>query len=187
MLFFSKKRTLSRSLARAYVRFLKLRDNPRQIALGFALGSFMSMMPFFGFQIALSVLFAAFFKWNKISAAMATWISNPFTYPFIYSSTYLLGSKIVGSEKPFGLPQDAGLSFISKMFHKAPEIVISLTVGGIVVGLPVAVASYYLVYVITRRYQNKIKEKVVRQREKLLRKKQNIKSNTLKKDSLENL
>ena len=187
MSFLPKKSTLSRTLKRTYVRFLKLRGNPQQISLGFALGSLISVMPFFGFQIASSVLLAALFKWSKIASAMATWISNPFTFPFIYSLTYFVGAKLIGYEKPFGFPDDAGLSFFSKMLHKGPEIFISLTVGGVVVGLPLAVVSYYLAYVIIRRYQERIKEKVARQREKFMSKRikeQYIKSDTLDKEPL---
>ena len=154
-----EKKTIKEALKRWYSRFLKLRGSPREIALGVALGSFFAIMPFFGFQIALSVFFAALFGWNKISAAMATWISNPFTYPFIYSFTYLIGSKIVGTQKPLGLPDDAGLSFVSKMVHKAPEIFVSLTVGGVLVGLPLAVISYYLSYGVIHRYQERHKKK----------------------------
>jgi uncharacterized protein (DUF2062 family) len=187
----STKKTFLRTLKRTYVRFLKLRGNPREIALGFALGVFIGLMPFLGFQIALAVVFAAFFKWNKISAVMATWISNPLTYPFIYSFTYLVGSTFIGTEKPFGLPDDSGLSFMSRMLHKAPEIFISLSVGGVIVGLPAAVISYYLTYLIIHRYQERIKTKAARRKKKLmnLRKKEKNtnRSSPLKRDSLTRL
>lgn len=168
-----EKKTIIEALKKAYVRFLKLRGRPREIALGFALGAFFAIMPFFGFQIALSVFFAALLGWNKFSAAMATWISNPLTYPFIYSFTYFIGSKFVGTQKPLGLPDDAGLTFISKMLHKAPEMLVSLTIGGVITAIPVAVISYYFSYEVIHRYQERLKKKKAeQQQEKRIKRRQ---------------
>jgi len=44
---------------KAFERFIKIHGNPREIALGFALGVFVGMSPTYGFQIALGVFFAA--------------------------------------------------------------------------------------------------------------------------------
>ena len=42
-----KRRTVE-SCKKAYSRFVKIRGNPREIALGFALGLFVGMSPFMG-------------------------------------------------------------------------------------------------------------------------------------------
>lgn len=55
---------------RAYERLLKIRGEPNQIALGFALGLFVGMSPTMGFQIVVAVSLAALLKWNKISTAI---------------------------------------------------------------------------------------------------------------------
>ena len=67
-----------------YRRFIKLRGDPRGIALGFALGLFIGMTPSIGFQMVIAAAIAASLKWNKISAAMGVWITNPLTAPLVY-------------------------------------------------------------------------------------------------------
>jgi len=55
---------------------------------------------------------------------------------------------------------------------KAPEIFWALTTGGIVLGLPLAVAGYYFSYSVVQKYQDDIKEKLVKSKEKLAQKKE---------------
>ena len=64
---------LLKSIVRTYERFLKIRGQPREIALGFALGLFVGMTPFIGLHTVTAVPLAALLKWNKISAAVAVW------------------------------------------------------------------------------------------------------------------
>ncbi len=52
-------------LRKPYDRFLKIKGDPREIALGMALGLFVGMSPFMGIQMAVAVFLAAIFKWNK--------------------------------------------------------------------------------------------------------------------------
>jgi uncharacterized protein (DUF2062 family) len=59
------------------------------------------------------------------------------------------------------------LSEMPEMFSKAPKIFFALTIGGILLGLPLAVASYYLSYAVIRKYQEKLKEKVVKRVKKI--------------------
>jgi uncharacterized protein (DUF2062 family) len=79
-------------VGKTYERFLKIRGTPREIGLGFAIGLFVGMSPTMGFQMAIAVFLAAVFKWNKISAAAAVWITNPVTAPIIYGVTYFIGA-----------------------------------------------------------------------------------------------
>ena len=94
-------------LYKAYKRFLKIRGQPREIALGFALGLFVGMSPFIGLHTVIAVPLAALFKWNKLSSAISVWFTNAATAPIIYSITYLVGAKILGIKKG---PQNAGRS-----------------------------------------------------------------------------
>ena len=149
---------------KAYERFLRIRGTPREIALGFALGLFVGMSPFLGFQIAIAVFLAAVFEWNKISAAVGVWISNPLTIPVIYPVTYLLGAKVLGIEEIYAFPRTMDMAWILEMIRSAPEIISILTLGGILAGLPVAVAGYFFVYTAVNKYQEEIKRKLAERR-----------------------
>jgi uncharacterized protein (DUF2062 family) len=157
---------------KAYDRFLKIRGHPREIALGFALGLFVAMTPFLGLHTIVAVAVAALFKWNKISAAVSVWITNAVTIPIIYSITYLIGAGIMGLDKAINLKELNSLSAIGDLILQTPEIVWAMTVGGVVVGLPLAVIGYYVAFSITRRYQEEIKAKIARSKEKLAQKRQ---------------
>ena len=155
------------SFIKVYERFIKIRGEPRNIALGFALGLFVGMSPTMGFQIAIAVFFAALFKWNKISAAIGVWITNPVTAPFIYGITYVTGTKLLGIKTAYILNAEIHLDTVHKILHKAPEIFWALIIGGVIVGLPLAVAGYYISYSAITRYQEDVKRKIAKQKERL--------------------
>lgn len=145
---------------KAYYRFLKIRGNPREIALGFALGIFVSMTPFMGLHTAIAVPLAALFKWNKFSAALAVWISNPLSAPAIYGITYYIGAKVLLIQDGYKLPAEFSLDALFYTLRSAPEIIGILTVGGIVVGLPLAVLGYYFSLKAITEYRESIRSKL---------------------------
>jgi hypothetical protein len=145
---------------RAYQRFLKIRGHPREISLGFALGLFVGMSPFMGLHTAIAVLLAALFKWNKISAALAVWISNPFTAPVIYSLTYLIGAKVLSYENSYALPRSFDLDALLVIIRSAPEIIWVFIIGGVVAGIPLAIAGYFGAYLAIFEYRQNLKPKL---------------------------
>lgn len=154
-----------------YDRLVKIRGEPREIALGFALGIFIGMSPTIGFQTAIAVFFASILKWNKISAAVGVWISNPLTAPFIYGITYLIGASLLGVEKAdSGLADTLDSTAVFALLSKTPEIIWALIVGGLITGLPLAVFGYYFCHSAVRKYQEDFKMKLARQKEKLAKK-----------------
>jgi uncharacterized protein (DUF2062 family) len=147
-------------LRKAYYRFLKIRGNPREIALGFALGLLVGMSPFMGLHMAIAVPLAALFKWNKFSAALSVWISNPLSAPVIYGITYYVGKKVLFIENGYQLPTEFSLDALIYTLQKAPGIIGILTVGGIVVGLPVAAVGYYFALKAITEYRESIRLKI---------------------------
>ena len=135
--------------------------------MGFALGLFVGMTPSMGFQMVIAAALAASLKWDKISAAMGVWITNPVTAPFIYSVTYFVGAKIYGTSKIFTPPDELTVTIAKKILAKSPGIFYSLTIGGIVLGVPLAIAGYVISYMLVSRYQDDLKKKIARQKEKV--------------------
>lgn len=162
-----KRGSLNNSLKRAYERFLKIRGSPREIALGFALGLFIGMTPTIGFQMPIAIFVAALFRWNKISAALAVWITNPLTAPLIYSFSYFVGAKMLGFKIAPKLL--TGLDF-STLKEAGAKILLATTVGGVVVGIPLALLGYYLAFSVVHGYQTKLKHRVAAKKEKLVKK-----------------
>lgn len=186
-----------KALARLYIRLLKIRGEPKEIALGFALGIFIGMTPTIGFQMAIAIPLASLLTWNKISAAIGVWISNPLTAPFIYTLTYYLGSNLLGLSEQHNV--GAMISLLSdipciiwrSIIGKAPENmelaktltdILSQTsiflwacaIGGVIVGLPLAVAAYYFSFSAVKKYQIQIRQKLAAQKAKLAHRKEEI-------------
>ncbi|MBF0099808.1 MAG: DUF2062 domain-containing protein [Desulfobacterales bacterium] len=138
-----KKRFLS-ALEESKHRILKIRGNPKEIALGFGLGLFVGYTPTMGFQMAIAVFFATLFNWNKISAAAAVWITNPLTAPFLYWINYVVGAKLLGMTQSVSIKNLGTLPGLLELIKTAPDIFLALTVGGVVIGLPLAILGYYL-------------------------------------------
>lgn len=169
-----QKESIRRALFKVYERFVKIRGQPKEIALGFALGIFIGMTPTMGAQIPIAIFLAAFFKWSKIAATFGVWITNPITAPFIYGVNYTIGAKLMGLEPAMKLPESLTWGLVKKMLQKAPRVLGALTVGGSVIGLPLAVLSYYLSYTAIEKYQMNIRKKLAQQKARLAGTKEKI-------------
>jgi uncharacterized protein (TIGR03546 family) len=168
-------------LKKAYTRFLKIRGEPREIALGFSLGLLVGMTPAMGFHTVIAVFFATLFKWNKISAVLAVWITNPFTAPVIYSMNYVVGAKAMGLTKAYKLSDGLTSSTFLEMIKKTPEIFGAMTIGGFIIGIPLSLIGYHFIYSAISRYQEDIKRKLVEQKLKHAIRKEQRKLRKIKK------
>ncbi|GAK60286.1 hypothetical protein U27_00177 [Candidatus Vecturithrix granuli] len=136
-----------------------IQGDPRNIAKGFALGIFVGMTPTMGIQMAIAAFLAALLKWNPISAMMGVWITTPATAPAIYGVTYLVGAKIYTSLTDQRLPMSFRVRELPEMLAKTPKIFTALTIGGVLLGLPLAIVSYYAALFFIKEYR-KDKEKL---------------------------
>jgi len=125
-----------------FVRLAGQKGCPREIALGFALGIFIGMTPFFLCHTVTAVLLAAAFGWNRVSAALGVLITNPLTLPFFYGLTYHVGLWLTGPEMDVPFPQTFNLETFFWVVQSAPRLLWVMTLGGIVTGLPLAAAGY---------------------------------------------
>jgi uncharacterized protein (DUF2062 family) len=139
------------------------------------------MTPTMGIQMPIAVFIAALFKLSKISAAFGVWVTNPLTAPFIYGFTYIVGAKLLGLKATLNLPDELTWSIVKEMLKNAPVIFGALTAGGIIVGLPLAILSYYLSYAAVNKYQQRIKDKMAGQKARLVITKERVKKKIRKK------
>ncbi len=130
-------------------------DPPHKLALGFAIGMFITLTPTMGFQMALVVFFAWMLRANKTVGVPLVWITNPATMVPIYYPMYLVGQRMLGTEH-VGLewwselakapPTEGWWDTAMFYWHKTLEIAAPLWAGCIVVGLTAGVISYVAVY-----------------------------------------
>ena len=142
-------------LRRCYRRLIRLDGSPRQIALGFALGIMVGMSPFWGMHIVLSLGLVSLLGWNKIAAVVGVNITNVFTAPLIYPVTYWVGLRAGGFSAGARWPEGLDWETMMELIRKSPLVLADLSVGGLVLGLPLAIASYFLALRAVRLYRNK--------------------------------
>ncbi len=77
-------------------RVLSLNDTPHRIALGVAVGIFITWTPTMGFQMILTVLLATLLRAHKFVGIPFVWISNPLTMIPVYGPSYFIGGRLLG-------------------------------------------------------------------------------------------
>ena len=149
----SRNSKYERQLKYYYVRLLRLKGEPYELALGMAIGIFSGMMPILPFQIALAVTLAFLFKASKITAALGTWVSNPLNLYFIYLYDFKLGAYLLGVEGGHEILKSVMVSINrgdemaviwGKLFSSGMTLISTLLVGGIIIGTVAAVPSYFI-------------------------------------------
>lgn len=143
-----------------YLRFIRLRGEPHELALGMAFGSLTGMMPIIPFQSVLAIMLAVLFKASKITAALGTWISNPLNWYFLYYYSYKLGAYILGVQRDNSTfsaimksirAGEEGLVIAKKILHAGGTMAGSFLIGGLVMGIIVAPMTYYVFLFIFKR------------------------------------
>lgn len=106
-----------------------------------ALGIFIGISPFWGFQTVLLLFFATIFRLNKVIAYMASNVSFPPFIPFVIYGSLKMGSFFVSTDAPLILDSSITLDDIQK--NATQYIVGSLTLAS-VLALSVGFLSYLL-------------------------------------------
>ncbi len=142
---------LQRLLKYIYIRFIRLRGHPKAIARGVAAGVFAGSYPLFGLQTIIGVAIAAAIRGNKLVAAAGTWISNPLTYFPIYAFNSQVGHWLLRQSTEPSLINRSPQEWMSLGF----DITVALLLGSTMVGLVLAVISYYVSLYLTHTLKSR--------------------------------
>lgn len=133
-----------RRVTAAVVRVLTQNAEPRQIALGAAVGVFAAGLPFPFLQVILAALFAAALRANQLAALTTVWLANP----AVFYLEYLIGRSVLGRLAPalMGAGVPSWDSFLEQLRQSAFPLVRSILlptlVGSMLFGLACAGAAY---------------------------------------------
>lgn len=117
-----------RVLAPALWRFTR-RSVPRGVALGVVTGVLIPMG-----QIPASALFALPLRANIPAAALTTFVTNPFTTPFIWAAAYWVGRKVLRFDAsvpgaPIASKVGANMGWLQWLYAEAgPALIVGLLV-----------------------------------------------------------
>ncbi len=145
-------RRMARWLRHAYyTKVLRQQGSPEYIARGVALGLLVGWLIPIGFQLAVVIPLAFLLRAAKIPAVVFTFVSNHFTVIVLYPLQCWLGSLVLGYH--FGYDAIAGqvMSIAdaeswreswARFWELGAELGSSFMVGGLLLGVPSAVAGY---------------------------------------------
>lgn len=155
-------RRLSRFLR---YRVLHVDDTPHRIALGVAIGLFVTWTPTIGLQMVLALALCTLLRANKAVGLPFVWISNPLTILPIYYPSYALGLSLIPGRQPktwahwnqmvrevFG--SDLGWWDRTVEFWRfALDVAVPLWLGSLIMGTIIGVAAYSVTYRAVIRYR----------------------------------
>jgi len=125
------------------IRFKQLNGDPHYVALGMAIGVFISVTPTIPFHTVIALALAFILRGSKAAAAIGVWFSNPVTIPLFYKGSYDVGVSILGNSAPFSTEYES----ILELLKLGADVTIAMITGGVILGILPAIAAYF----ITRR------------------------------------
>lgn len=129
---------------------LTLRATPHDIALGAAIGMFVAFTPTFGVQMLLAAAIATLLRTSRPAAMIPVWITNPITMGPIYAFTWYVGTLLSPASataatrlgEPDGPAAPLFDGTLAGLFNTGTALLWPLTLGGIFVGLLLALVTY---------------------------------------------
>lgn len=130
---------------------LRTEDPPHRLALGVAIGVFVTFTPTIGIQMALNVFLAWILRANKVIGAPIVWITNPATLVPIYYPCYVLGRVILGHPPvrarwwyELAHPPDGWWDGVVFYWQRFTDIAAPLWVGCLLVATVLGYIAYYV-------------------------------------------
>ena len=138
-------------------RIARLPGTPYYIAAGFATGVAVSFTPFVGFHLII----ASFITWmlggSLVAMVLGTLISgNPWTFPFIWISSYKLGQLMLGQEGTRAASRELThhqFTF-TDLTHHWMDLLLPMSLGS----LPLAIAAWFITFYIVSNVVKKNKD-----------------------------
>jgi uncharacterized protein (DUF2062 family) len=150
---------LRRVLRYHWLRFRRLQEDPRKIAGGMALGVFIGITPTIPFHTVAVLSLAALLRLSPVTAFIGIQIGNPLTVPAIYLASYKLGQFLLYRGQPLVFPESFSFkAWICVLWQGG----MALQVGGVILGIPPAIVTYFLTLWIVQRYHRRKAEKALR-------------------------
>jgi len=188
---------ISRAIGYVGIRLKRIPDTPHKISLGMSCGIFASFTPLFGLHFLIAGLLSYVLRANVLASLIGTFIGNPITFPIITVFNLKLGEWILGSNEYSG--SDGGkifegfLDFIFLIYkslftegsigeNSVPRmneflygVFIPYSLGGLILGISVAIISYFLLRPLVSTYKKKRDSlKAKRLKKKLMRKRNEV-------------
>ena len=184
---------ISRAIEYISIRLKRIPDTPHKISLGMSCGIFASFTPLFGLHFLIAGFLSYLLRANVLASLIGTFVGNPITFPIITVFNLKLGEWILGSSeyssgdggkifegfldlifliyKSFFTEGSIGENNVPRINEFLNGVFIPYSLGGLILGIFIAVISYFLLRPLVATYQKKRSAlKAKRLKKKLMRK-----------------
>ena len=188
---------ISRAIGYVGIRLKRIPDTPHKISLGMSCGIFASFTPFFGLHFLIAGLLSYVLRANVLASLIGTFIGNPITFPIITVFNLKLGEWILGSNeyssgdggkifegfldfifliyKSLFTEGSIGENSVPRMNEFLYGVFIPYSLGGLFLGISIAIISYFLLRPLVSTYKKKRDSlKARRLKKKLMRKRNEV-------------
>ena len=188
---------ISRAIGYVGIRLKRIPDTPHKISLGMSCGIFASFTPLIGLHFLIAGLLSYVLRANVLASLIGTFIGNPITFPIITVFNLKLGEWILGSNeyssgdggkifegfldfifliyKSLFTEGSIGENSVPRMNEFLYGVFIPYSLGGLILGISVAIISYFLLRPLVSTYKKKRDSlKARRLKKKLMRKRNEV-------------
>ena len=147
---------LRRYTRHQWLRLLRVKAAPENIARGMAVGVFVGFIPLLPSQSLVAIGVAFLVRGRKIAAVIGTLVTNPLTWIFLYILFYHIGRAIL----PFDIPplNPARLD-PATLLAAGWRMAAALVCGGLVLAVPSSVLAYIITLRGIRYYRKRREER----------------------------
>lgn len=152
-----------------YLKFIRLKGDPRSLAAGTAIGVFIGLTPTMPMHTVSILALTILTRTSFIAGMTASWlVCNPLTYVPIYYLSYEIGNVVTPFHLNWEKVRDVlnlllshpGLEpSIKAVANLGFEAITVMVVGGCILALPFAVASYYFSFSLFVKIRKRRQEK----------------------------
>ena len=128
-------------------RVARMPGSPLSIAIGVACGVSVSFTPFIGFHFLLGAFLAYLLRGNIFASAIGTIVGNPWTFPFIISADFTIGSW--GVVRLGMMPPNVDLSIseiLADPLSNLMPLLLPMMMGGLIMGVVAWFATFGMAY-----------------------------------------
>lgn len=164
-----------KAVRQAYLRIMRHPGSPQRTGRGVAIGLFAAFIVPFMFHMAVALVLAFLLRGARFAAVVATWISNPLTFPVIYPVQCYVGGYLIGRPLSYetvcrvvgGMVKEPTWDAFAQM---GLVFLVPFFAGGLLFGSIAAVAGYFLsIYLLTRFRARKESRRKLREQRRGLR------------------
>ena len=109
------------------------------------MGIFLATTPFIGIKVFIALLITSLLHWNRKASVLGVYHVNALTAPFFYSAAFIIGKAVMGIQSGMLIKDHINFRSMLDMFFGCTNVFWAISIGGVILGLPLSYAAYLLV------------------------------------------